>query len=52
MAARAREAAATADGPTETGWNTRELPVRDPDGYEPVFPEPVDADRSFESMVG
>ena len=52
VTARAREAGATTDGPTETGWNTRELAVRDPDGYELVFSEPVDTDRSFASMMG
>ena len=41
------------DGPRETPWNTRELRLVDPDGYELVFSEgPVDADASFEEVVG
>jgi predicted lactoylglutathione lyase len=40
------------DGPHETGWNTRELTLRDPDGYELVFAEQLDADRSFEDVMG
>ena len=42
-----------ADGPRETSWNTRELRLVDPDGYELVFSEgPVDADASFDEVVG
>lgn len=52
VAARASDHGATADGPHETGWNTRELALRDPDGYELVFAEPLDTDRSFEAVMG
>ncbi|MFC4358148.1 VOC family protein [Halobium salinum] len=38
--------------PTETAWNTRELSVRDPDGYELVFSAVVDAERPFEDVMG
>lgn len=48
----AREAGSSVDGPRETGHNTREVAVRDPNGYELVFSEPVDTDRSFEDVVG
>ncbi|SFL15443.1 Glyoxalase-like domain-containing protein [Halogranum rubrum] len=53
VAKRAETAGATvvAD-PHETSWNTRELTVADPDGYEFVFSAVVDADRSFEDVVG
>ncbi|MFC6725886.1 VOC family protein, partial [Halobium palmae] len=47
-----REGVSAVGGPGETGWNTRELTVRDPDGYELVFSEVVDADRSFGDVVG
>ena len=41
------------DGPRETPWNTRELRLVDPDGYELVLSEgPVDADASFDEVVG
>ena len=52
VADRAREAGVDAgDGPEETAWNTRELRLSDPDGYELVFSEPVDTDRSFEDVM-
>ncbi len=38
--------------PHETGWNTRETTVRDPDGYELVFSERAETDRSFEDVMG
>lgn len=38
--------------PHETGWNTHELGLADPDGYELIFSEVVDAERSFESVTG
>lgn len=38
--------------PHETSWNTRELTVADPDGYELVFSAVVDAERSFDDVVG
>ncbi|WP_255195321.1 VOC family protein [Halorarius litoreus] len=52
VAERAHEAAAEiAVEPHETPWNTREVTLTDPDGYELVFTEVVDADRSFESVM-
>jgi len=38
--------------PHETEWNTRETTVRDPDGYEIVFSERAETDRSFEDVMG
>jgi catechol 2,3-dioxygenase-like lactoylglutathione lyase family enzyme len=52
VAETARERGTGVDGPTETGYNTRELRLRDPDGYELVFSEPVGTDRSFEDVMG
>lgn len=41
------------DGPVETPWNTRELRLADPDGYEVVFSEgPVDEAASFDEVFG
>jgi uncharacterized glyoxalase superfamily protein PhnB len=42
----------TIEGPTETPYNTHELRLRDPDGCEFVFGEPVDTDRSFDEVGG
>lgn len=52
IARAARERDADVEGPTETPYNTREVRLRDPDGYELVFGEVVDQDRSFEDVVG
>lgn len=53
VANRAREYGANiVREPTETAWNTRELVVSDPDGYELVFSEPVDTEKSFEEVAG
>jgi predicted lactoylglutathione lyase len=52
VAARATAYGVDSDGPRETGWNTRELTLRDPDGYELVFAEQLDANRSFEDVMG
>lgn len=41
-----------AKSPAETAWNAREVAFEDPDGYAVVFSEPVDVDRSFESVMG
>lgn len=38
--------------PHETGWNTRETTIIDPDGYEIVFSERAETDRSFEEVMG
>jgi catechol 2,3-dioxygenase-like lactoylglutathione lyase family enzyme len=40
IAARARAAGASVDGPRETPWHTREILVADPDGYRVAFVEP------------
>jgi uncharacterized glyoxalase superfamily protein PhnB len=37
--------------PHETEWNTWETTVRDPDGYELVFSERAETDRSFEDVM-
>lgn len=52
IAGRARAAGATASGPTETAYNTREVTITDPDGYTLAFSEPVDTTRSFEGVMG
>jgi predicted lactoylglutathione lyase len=53
VAARATDLdAGSVAGPTETAWNTRELRVVDPDGYELVFAEVVDAERTFDEVMG
>nr|WP_240147461.1 VOC family protein [Halorussus sp. JP-T4] len=53
VAGRAREHGAELSAePHETPWNTREVALRDPDGYEFVFSEPVDTERSFEDVMG
>ena len=54
VAGRARAAGIeVGDGPRDTPWNTRELRLADPDGYELVFSEgPVAEDASFEDVVG
>ncbi|MFC7229134.1 VOC family protein [Salinirubellus salinus] len=49
---RLRTTGGTAEEPTETPYNTRELRLRDPDGYQFVFSEPVDTDRSFDEVLG
>ncbi len=38
--------------PHETPWNTREIELRDPDGYELVFSERAESDRTFEEVMG
>jgi uncharacterized glyoxalase superfamily protein PhnB len=48
---RVRTADDTVDEPVETPYNTRELRLRDPDGYEFVFSEPLDTDRSFDEVM-
>ncbi|WP_332898472.1 VOC family protein [Haladaptatus sp. CMSO5] len=40
------------NGPTDTPWNTREISVRDPDGYRVVFTEVADKARSFAEVMG
>lgn len=52
VASRATASDLSMAGPHETAWNTRELTLRDPDGYELVFSEVVDPDRSFEDVMG
>ncbi|ODR82834.1 hypothetical protein BG842_19815 [Haladaptatus sp. W1] len=53
VAERAEETGADVVAPPhETGWNTRETTVRDPDGYELVFSERTETDRSFEDVMG
>lgn len=41
-----------ASEPHETAWNTREVALRDPDGYELVFSERAESDRTFEEVMG
>lgn len=48
---RAKEAGASASGPYETGHNTREITITDPDGYTMKFSEPIDTSRNFEDVM-
>lgn len=43
--------AEVANGPYDTPWNTREVAIVDPDGFELVFSEQADSDRSFEDVM-
>lgn len=53
VAERAREfGAEIAAGPENTPWNTREVTILDPDGYELVFSEEAESGKSFESVMG
>lgn len=53
VAERAEETGADVVAPPhETEWNTRETTVSDPDGYELVFSERAETDRSFEDVMG
>jgi lactoylglutathione lyase len=52
IAARAEEHdAEIAHGPEETTWNTREVVISDPDGYELVFSERLEKDGSIEEAM-
>ncbi|MFC7202689.1 VOC family protein [Haloferax namakaokahaiae] len=52
IAARASEQVGETIDPEPTAWNTREVSVTDPDGYELVFSAVVDADRTFADVMG
>ena len=53
VAERAREfGAEIAAGPENTPWNTREVTILDPDGYELVFSEEAESGKSFEDVMG
>ena len=41
-----------ANGPYDTPWNTREVAVVDPDGFELVFSEQADSNLDFEEVMG
>jgi predicted lactoylglutathione lyase len=52
VAERATEYGATLSyEPHETSWNTREVVIEDPDGYELAFSEPVDTERTIEDIM-
>jgi lactoylglutathione lyase len=52
IAARAEEHnAEITHGPEETTWNTREVVISDPDGYELVFSERLETDGSIEEVM-
>ena len=51
LAQQARSASAKVKGPTNTQWNTRELTVRDPDGYLLTFSQVVDPNRDFDDVM-
>ena len=40
------------EGPVDRPWNVREITVHDPDGYRIRFSEVLDADKSFDEVVG
>lgn len=48
---RAKEAGASVSGPYETGHNTREITITDPDGYAVRFSESIDMSRNFEDVM-
>lgn len=53
VAARASEyGAEIVTPPYNTTWNTREVAIRDPDGYTLVFTEVSDPEKSFEEVMG
>ena len=39
------------EGPVDRPWNTRDIVVRDPDGFRLVFFEPIDTSRTFEDVI-
>jgi catechol 2,3-dioxygenase-like lactoylglutathione lyase family enzyme len=47
-----RSGALRVEGPVERPWNVREITVHDPDGYRIRFSEVLDADKSFDEVVG
>ena len=51
LAQRAKSVGARVEGPTETGWNTQEVTVSDPDGYVLTFSQVVDTDRAFNDVM-
>jgi catechol 2,3-dioxygenase-like lactoylglutathione lyase family enzyme len=40
------------EGPVEQPWNVREVTIRDPDGYQIRFSEPIDTNLSFDEVMG
>jgi len=40
------------EGPVERPWNVREVTIRDPDGYQIKFSEPIDTNLSFDEVMG
>ena len=51
LAQQAKSVGAGVEGPAETGWNTREVTVSDPDGYVLTFSQVVDANRAFSDVM-
>lgn len=51
LAQRARSVGAKVEGPADTPWNTREVTVKDPDGYVLTFSQVVDASREFDDVM-
>ena len=39
------------EGPVDRPWNTRDIAVRDPDGFRLTFFEPIDISRTFEDVI-
>jgi catechol 2,3-dioxygenase-like lactoylglutathione lyase family enzyme len=52
LAGRAAALGSLVEGPIERPWNTRDVIVRDPDGYILVFTEPLDVGKSFDEVLG
>ena len=51
LPARAGASGAALKGPNETEWNTLELSVTDPDGYQLTFSQVMDKNRSFDDIM-
>jgi len=39
------------EGPTVRPWNAKELILRDPDGYQLIFSEPADKNKTFDEVM-
>ncbi len=46
-----REGAEIVEGPVLRPWNTKELVLKDPDGYILTFSAPVDIHKKFEEVI-
>lgn len=51
LAARVRASGSPALGPEKTAWNTFQLTVNDPDGYQIIFSQVADSTLSFDQVM-